>query len=557
MINPYMNMPASIKSKSPGFYLGFFAIALLGLYLRLDQFSLQVLLDDEWHVLHQMLSKSPGELVQTFGLADFSIPLALLYWCELKLFGLSEMGMRWPMMLAGIVFLVLSPLYVRRYFGGSIALLFMLLISISPRLVIYSKTARPYALTLLLSLLAVGLFQKFFEAEKSSLRWGFLYVLCAVTSSWLHLISLPLVVAPFAVYGLPALLKRDWQSVGRLFKLGLVTLAGLLLVVLPPMLGHPEALVDKMGAQLPEIQSYYGMLYVWMGTSSLGVVLAGLLLAGVGAGRLWRQLPITISVLTGMFLTLVLILLTQPAWVQYPVTLARYLLPALPLFLLAVAVGASVVSDKLVKTWGKSGQYASVAILLSLMTVMVFYSPLPKMLAKPNSNSLHSVYQFDYRQDKNLIIQYQDRFPVSPFWQKLATLPADSIKIVASPFSFETHHWDAARWEQISRQRIMPGYLTGFCDGFWWGEVPRERGFRFKNVGYLSDQNDLIQRGFDLLVFQKPISSEADESQGFALTAGHCEPKIREKFPAPVYEDQWLIVFPLSENVRGLIDAER
>ena len=92
----------AIKSELPYFYLPFLIIILIGSYLRLDQFAQQVLLDDEWHVVHQLLKGNAGYLFQTFSRADFSVPLALLYWLQLQLFGLSEAGMRWPMMLAGI-----------------------------------------------------------------------------------------------------------------------------------------------------------------------------------------------------------------------------------------------------------------------------------------------------------------------------------------------------------------------------------------------------------------------------------------------------------------------
>lgn len=540
------------------FYIAFSFIALLGVYLRLDQFALQVLLDDEWHVIHQLLAKAPAELIRTFGVADFSIPLALLYWVELKWFGLSEIGMRWPMMFAGILFLCLSPVYVRRYFGDNIALIFMFLIAISPRLILYSKTARPYAITLLLSLLAIVLFQRFVESEKQSFRLASLYVLTAVLSVWLHLLMLPLVVAPFAVYGIPALVKGNKERVARLFKLGLVTLAGLLVVVLPPVLGHPEDLAIKLGEQLPDLRSFYGMLFVWVGTGSSGLVLISVILAVLGATATWRQLPLTANLLTGLFFTLILILLTQPAWVQYPVTLTRYLLAAMPLFLVALAVGISMVNDRLVRTWGRAGQTASVLLFMSLLAWMAYTSPLVKILAQPNSNSLHSVYQFDFRNDKNLVLQYQEDSPVSPFWQKLSGLPGDSVKIAATPFSFESHHWDAARWEQVSRQRVMPGFLTGFCDGFWWGEVPAGKGYQFRNAGYLADRGDLIARGFDLLVFQKPVRTATDdEGDGFPLTATHCESKIREHYKKPVYEDQWIVVFPLSDRIRNLMNATR
>jgi hypothetical protein len=109
-------MPTKNKSELPRFYLPFLIIFLVGSYLRLDQFTQQVLLDDEWHAVHQLLKGQAGYLFQTLGQADFSIPLTLLYWLQMKLFGLSETGMRWPLMLAGISTLVVFPLYIRKYF---------------------------------------------------------------------------------------------------------------------------------------------------------------------------------------------------------------------------------------------------------------------------------------------------------------------------------------------------------------------------------------------------------------------------------------------------------
>jgi len=540
------------------FYLMFLVIVSIGILLRLDQFLIQVLLDDEWHVIHQLLVKGPKELFLTFGHADFSIPLALMYWLELKLFGLSETGMRWPMMLAGVITLIVFPLYVRRFFSDKTTLIFSVLLAMSPMLVIYSRTARPYALTLLLSLLALAAFQKFVETKKPSLKFGFVYALCATTCVWLHLISLPLVIAPFLALGLPALLGRNWSRVGRIFFLGVFTLAGLLALVLPPVLGHPEVLSVKLGVQTPDMQTYYGVLYVWLGTPSLTVVLVGISFAMIGVVPLWRGLPLLSSLVTGLILTLGVILLTQPAWVHNPLTLARYLLPAIPLVLLSLALGISRISDALIRLPGHAGKLVSLAVVISVFLFMAYYSPLFKILEKPNSNSLHSVYQLDFREEKNLIYQYQTDFPISPFWQKLASLPRDSLKIVASPFSFETHHWDAARWEQISHQRVMPGYLNGFCTENRWGEVPLGDGFRFQNVGYLADQNDLARRGFDLVVYQKPFKVQTYQGEKeFGMDTAACEQIFQEQFPDPVYEDQWLVVFPLGDSVKRLFDATR
>ena len=541
-----MNIPLKTSSRSNVFYLVFLIVAAVGVYIRLDQFALQVLLDDEWHAVHQLLLQGPQELFITIGRADFSIPLALLYWLELKLVGLSETGMRWPMMLAGVFTLFAFPLYIRKFFGDKTALFFAVLLSISPILIIYARTARPYALTLFLSMLALAAFYRFAEDNKQAWKPGLIYALCAVSSSWLHLITLPLVIAPFLTLGIPAVFRRDWYRVGRMFWLGIFTMAGLLALLLPPLLSQPDGLAVKLGANIPELQTYYGLLYAWLGTSSPVVALVGVVLAIFGARALWQDLPLSRSLLLGLALTYAVVILTRPAWVQHPGTFARYLLPALPLFLLSVSIGVMQVADVIGRFMARPGRHVYAFTAVSVLLLMAFYSPLVKILASPNSNSLHSVYKFDFREENNLIFRYQKDFPMSPYWQQLSYLPRDSLKIAAVPFSFETQHWDAARWEQISHQRVMPGYLNGFCAERRWGEVPAGEGYRFRNVAYLADQRDLSRRGFDFVVYQKPFTVLTYQGEAeFGMDTAGCESVLREQFPDPVYEDGLLVVFPV------------
>ncbi|MCW8925529.1 MAG: hypothetical protein OQJ84_04670, partial [Xanthomonadales bacterium] len=420
------------------------------------------------------------------------------------------------------------------------------LLAMSPVLIQYSRMARPYALTLLLSLCALVAFKRFIEADEQPWKPALVYLLCAVSCAWLHLITLPLVVAPFLTFGVAALSKRDWPRVGRIFWLGLATLTGLLLLVLPPLMNHPQALTVKLGAGIPDFQTYYGVLFVWLGTSSPAVVLSGVLLATLGAGALWRDVPMTRTLLAGLGLVYLAVILTQPAWVQHPQTFARYLLPAVPLFLLSVASGVSRLAGWVEPRFAGHGAQAFTVLALGLLIMMAVNSPLQGTLAKPNSNTLHSLFRFDYRLDQNLIYRYQQDFPVSSFWRQLAELPADTVKIAAAPFSFETNHWDAVRWEQISGQRVMPGILTGLCVSHRAGEVPAGQGFRFRNVGYLADQQDLLARGFDYVVFQKPFSVVTYQGKkDFGAETAGCEAVLRGRYPAPVFEDQWLVVFPV------------
>ena len=551
-----MTAPESRKTpftdqRSGIFYLSLLIVFCAGVYFRLDQFLLQVLLDDEWHAVHQLLAKSPGQMFLTIGHADFSIPLALLYWLEKSLFGLSELGMRWPLMLAGSVTLIVAPLYVRRYLDAHTTLLFTVLLAISPVLIQYSRMARPYALTLLLSLLALAAFKCFVEADRRAWKPALGYLLCAVSCAWLHLVTLPLVLAPFLTFGVAALFNRDWPGVKRMFWLGLATLAGLLLLVLPPLLSHPQALTVKLGAGIPTLQTHYGVLLVWLGTFSTTVAVTGVVLAVLGAGTLWRNFTMTRTLLAGLGLVYLTVLLTQPAWVQHPQTFARYLLPALPLFLLAVASGVSRLSGLLGRHFTGHGRQVFAVLALGLIVLMAAYSPLARTLAKPNSNTLHSVFRFDYRPHENLIHRYQQDFPVSPFWQQLAVMPADTVKIAAAPFSFETHHWDAVRWEQISRQRVMPGYLTGLCVAQRAAKCPLGRVSSSAMPAPCRSGRPVGPR-FRYVVYQKPFSVVTYQGEkAFGADTAGCETVLRGSYPAPVYEDEWLVVFPVPGSDPG------
>src|SRR5208283_1870310 len=116
--------------------------------------------------------------------------------------------------------------------------------------------------------------------------------------------------------------------------------------VLPPILAHPESLWGKSSVDTPNLGTLIGVWYAWLGTASTGAVVLCLTLAAYGARDLWRALPEAQSGMLGSALTLLSVMAMRPAWSFYPVTLARYLLPFLPLLLLAVAAGARKAADR-------------------------------------------------------------------------------------------------------------------------------------------------------------------------------------------------------------------
>ena len=526
------------------------ASILVGIYIRLDQFLDQTLIDDEWHAVHQLLYSTPEKFATSFGHADYSIPLTLLYWLESRLFGLSELLMRWPMLLFGMATLIVFPVVVYRQLSQQEASLFAFLLALSPLLDLYSRTARPYAITLFLVYLSVWAFYKFYQQSTPELpakrfQYAAIYCLSASFAVWLHLIVVFFVVSPFVVEGIELFLKpraerkRDFVA---LLRIGLPTLLLSSAFLLPPMLSSLSALTVKTGAHLPSLDTLAGAVYLWMGSRSGFIVALCCLLALVGLPRLLKQSSITLNILVGAALTLALIFLSQPAWVNHPLTLGRYLLPLLPLLLLSVASGLYVMLEIL----GKLSAYP--VACLALMIGFVVYSPLDHFMHRPNRNTLHPIYSFEFRDEKNITLHYHRAKQYSDFWRQFENAQPESITIAVAPWYFESFNWDAPVWEQLSHQVIVPGYLIGLCVAERAGEVPNTERYRFRNVSYLANPQDLHQRGVDYIVYQKP--NRLNIKKPYAKI-NHCDHFLQRIYGSPVYEDQIVKVYDPSVKVSG------
>lgn len=552
------SLPSNLPSESPRVtpvawhaihWLVGLAVFALCLWLRLDQIVDQVVTDDEWHALHQVISHSPRDFLLSFGVADHSIPLTLLFWQEADWFGLSELAMRWPMMLAGLATVVLLPLWALPRVGWRTTLVFALLLAVSPLLINYSRFARPYALTLLLGYLVHYVFRRFWTPAGNATAAGALYILGSAFSVWLHLIAGPFVVAPLltaSVEATGAWRRGDRARMKRLITLGALTAVAMAVLILPPFLADPAALMGKTGKDLPDLDAFRGIWYIWLGTPSKPAVLICLGLATFGFLPMVRQCSLARSALAGLGLTLALILVSRPAWIQVPLVLAGYLLPAIVLLLLAVAVGTVRLATLVEK---RTGSAASLLFLLLPGAVLLPRSPLAETMRQPNSYTLHSAFQTDYRTHRDGVKEFmRDNIPLSPWWQTLQTLDSQSA-IAVAPYQFVSHLWDAPRWEQLSGRRVLPGLLTGLCVDRRQGEAPRDPRFKFRNTVYLGDANALEAKGVAYVVFQKPFQVVI---AGNPLATGaetiHCLDVLRERFGAPVYEDDKIAAFPVNNT---------
>jgi len=537
------------------------AAVLIGTYLRLDQFLSQVLIDDEWHAVHQVLQRTPAAMFVDFGWADYSIPLGILDWYEARWFGLSETVLRAPMLVCGLATLVVLPLYVAPRVGRATAAVFALLLAISPLLVIYSRMARPYAITLLLGWTAHGAFVRYQASSHGQVRAGMAYASATSLAVWLHPIVGPFVLAPL-VWGASQLrhVARDErrQRLLRLLWIALPTCLAIAALVLPPVFMHPESLLGKSGVDAPNAGTLVGVWYAWLGTGSTGALAICLLLAGYGTAGLWRALPEARTGVLGIALTLLGVMVTRPAWSFNTATLARYLLPFLPLLLLAVAAGATRLARRVAAPPTRARRVLAAGAALLPCAALAFESPLAPMLRYPSTQTNGLVFYMDFRPAKNLFLPYTEAIPLSPFWQSLAGEPAGSQRIAAAPFYFESYNWDAARWERLSHQRVLPGYLTGLCVDQRGGEVPQSPLFDFRNAVHLADEQALAQRNIDYVVWQKPyVQTSKGKPEPIGDDTARCEAALRAKFGQPAFEDPYLIAFHLSRQAESSPHAQR
>jgi hypothetical protein len=335
-------------------------------------------------------------------------------------------------------------------------------------------------------------------------------------------------------------------------------------LLLPPLLAHPESLSFKSGIDLPRIDTLIGVWYAWFGTGSTIALLICGAFAIAGASVVWRRLPEAGSMLAGLVLGVLMIIATRPAWIHNPLTFGRYLLPILPLLLLSTACGAArvgravsaaIAARRAVPALaGASGVAVAAIPLFALATT----TPLWPVVIHPNDNSLHGLYQFDFRREHNPIVTFMDGIPLSPWWANLADRPTGSITVAVAPFPTESVGWDAPRWQRLSRQRVLSGLLTPLCASARANEVPDDARFRFRNAVHLADDALLAAQRVNFVVWQKPyryVANGIDAPVGADVAP--CATALTARFGLPVYEDAWLAVYRPHDRARGAGDVGR
>ncbi|MPV86780.1 glycosyltransferase family protein [Ostreibacterium oceani] len=573
----------------------FMLIFMLGCWLRLDQFTQQILIDDEWHAIFRIEELSIRQLYRNFGYADHSIPMTIYYALLAKLTTVNETLMRLPGMIISIAFIGAAFIYLKTK-SPVIALLTALFIACSPLLITYSRIARPYAFVIPFAWVALAAFTYYWEQAKSQRQIVMsicCYSLFAATAIWALPVIGPFVIAPFIYYATANLCRDKSQLLThcwRLCNIGIPFSLLTLVLILPPLIGSFDLLSAKGGRDLPTLETYQQVVYVWLGNSHTLVTTGTLLLALIGLPATLTQFPIVRSALLGALLILLSIYLSKPAWVFNELTFGRYLMAILPLLFLCASVGAYRTINFLArlrhsalnklkklnkktppntheKQRAKKKNILTQGITLPLIAIISVgllngqiyqHSILPAFKQPNNSNTASAYYYFSPNPERNLVQQTIQALPTLTLPQAIKNNPKYNGNLVLAPFYFRSDYWAGPRYEAALSQPVLPGFTNGLCNpDTVIGELSAhpKRNLHFDNFVQLSQENDWINKDIRLFIWQKPAMRP---TRSHPVSFDACD-ALFDKFPA-LYEDKYVKIFDIvnqPELVNQMITASK
>ncbi|MBS0486208.1 MAG: hypothetical protein JSS13_02610 [Proteobacteria bacterium] len=538
------------RAERTGWWIVFALAFAAGIFLRCWQLGSQILLDDEWHAIQKLLYSSYADIATHFGANDYCIPLTLYFRFLFDHGGLSDWGMRWPMLASGIALIGIAPWLLRSYAGTPTLALCSGLLAISPLMVYHSRTARPYAITTLLVFFAIVAFFLWWRSRER--RWAAVYVFATFLAGWLHLITLPFTLLPFAYFGC-AVLWRGRAGIGdfmRLLLLGIVAALALAVVLLPPLLTDMASLAGKSGHGVISVASIYQSLLLALGISAPWLLAVMLALALLGAWSLWRRdagfAGYLLVVITGAAAA---VLVARPAWVQHPGVLARYLQPSLPFILLFVAEGGACLLRLLPSS-------ARAPIGLTAIVALFMAGPIPGYAYFPNQFMGHPYFQYAYAPADNPFRTTLPAGPIPDFYRRLAALPPASLTLIEAPWSIRSDQDPQVLYQAVHRQRILIGMVAPECGAPTYGQYADNPGMRLRNFVHLSTLSSGTMAGADFLVVHlrpwlRPLPA------AFWPDMADCLPQIEARMGKPVYKDADIEVFALSATAHSIASTWR
>lgn len=179
----------------------FFAILVFAIVVRLWRLGSHSLWLDEFVTYWVVSGDSLTELFRRCYYYQYVSPFYYIFvFYSLKIFGISEIGMRFPSICFFVIASWLIYELVKDMFGTEkeVAWYALLLSAVNPHLIYYSQDARPYMLGIMLTVLSYLLFWRYWRSRERTtlILYGIITIMCV----YAHYIFAPFILAQNATY---------------------------------------------------------------------------------------------------------------------------------------------------------------------------------------------------------------------------------------------------------------------------------------------------------------------------------------------------------------------
>lgn len=527
------------------FSLFFVAVAsatALALWLRTYGITGQVVLDDEWHAIHKLLSASYGEIFSSFGMADHSIPLTLLYKAMADTVGLAEGRLRALQIASGIALVPVSAwLAWRATRDAPAAALFAFLVSGAPFLVMWSRFARPYAIALLLTVLFLAALWRW--RMQRSWRLGACVAATAALAAWLHpFFGLYAAIGCLFVFFEDITAARSvrprpsWRSLA----LGLGVAAAMAIPLAAPVIHDMGSLTAKAGGDQPDLDTFERMLSIYWGGLPTPIGALAYVLALWGLVAMLRRDPrlgACLALLAALPAAILTLLGAQ--WAHSGQNFGRYVLPLQLIVLFFGSVGTMDVVRSVIRVPADAAAWTAA---VALSAAYLFATPAIEQVATLGPWYAHLDYHWDYRYRWMVAKRRDPVFEPPAFYRKLGRMVPGSAPVIEAPFVWEAPYNALAWYATYHRQREIFGMIHDVClEGMRIGEPPpHDRRFRFRRFVFLDDVAAVRRTGARYLLLNRDLPHRRPFPEN-----GRCIEKLTRLYGAPVEIDSRIAVFDL------------
>lgn len=547
---------------------------LLGLGLRIYLLPDQVFADDEWHGFYYALGKSPWWLLTHFSIPGATcIPLNLYNWLLGATIGWSEIWLRMPSLVCGLLLIGTGPLLARRIIGDRATVLLAFLLALSPTLTFYSRFARPYSALALFGFWALLFAARWIQSGKS--QPAVLFVLTSVAAIYFHLFALVTVAAPL----LAALVIILWQrmsgsekpSMKQWFWAIAATAMLSALLVLPALVDSIRSTFFTIALKGTfKLEALPKLAMLISGTGQPVLAISFWLALLLGAREMCRKHAAVGWMLISLYpLHALGLILMRPDCTQSAVLLLRYCIPVLPATLLLVACGVHAAMQ-----WLGSKANLRPALQVGLMTAWIvalgLTGPLPRTYLRPNNFTNHGAYQHSYQPNDWTHSFYSDFTPanftlvtviradeISPFYTQLAG-EISPRPVLEYPMMIGDHFNPLYYYQRFHHRPVLVGYRTnialpkGLAAGNIFGSTyvdqvlsvaPDPTKLHFRNLISLEEPQAIRERNVEYVILHKRFEAQLSAVASPVPRWDELVANYRQAFGNPCYEDDAIIVF--------------